>query len=135
MGRWMKLGTNPLTICDSAHNPSGMREVMKQLKREKHDKLHMVLGFMADKDVETMLDIMPKSANFYFTQASNDRSMKAAELQQFAASIGYNGDVYNNVVDALQAARSNAGENDLVYVGGSMYVLAELLKALGYDEG
>ncbi len=135
MGRWMKLGTNPLTICDSAHNPSGMREVMKQLKREKHDKLHMVLGFMADKDVETMLDIMPKSANFYFTQASNDRSMKAAELQQFAASIGYSGDVYNNVVDALQAARSNAGENDLVYVGGSMYVLAELLKALGYDEG
>lgn len=136
MGRWMKLGTKPLTICDSAHNPSGMQEVLKQIKREKFDKLHMVLGFMADKDVETMLNILPKSANFYFTQAGNSRSMKVETLQKLAAKIGYSGERYDHVGEALEAARSQAGENDLVYVGGSMYVLAELLKTLGYgDQG
>ena len=135
MGRWMKIGTKPLTICDSAHNPSGMTEVMKQLKREKHDKLHMVLGFMADKDVAAMLDMMPKSANYYFTQADTVRSMKADELSLLAASMGYTGGVYNNVTDALAQARRVAGENDLVYVGGSMYVLAELLRDLGYSDG
>ncbi len=135
MGRWMKLGTKPLTICDSAHNPSGMQEAMKQIKREKHDKLHMVLGFMADKDVETMLGLMPKSAHFYFTQAETVRSMTAATLQSLASQLGYSGEAFDHVAEALDAARSNAGEKDLVYVGGSMYVLAELLKSLGYDDG
>lgn len=134
MGRWMKLSDKPLTICDSAHNPSGMTEAMRQLKHEKRDKLHMVLGFMADKDVETMLDMMPKTATFYFTQASNERSLKAKDLKTLANRHGLEGDLYNNVQDALKAARAAAGDHDLIYVGGSMYVLAELLKWLGYGE-
>jgi len=134
LGRWMKLGEKPLTICDSAHNPPGMEQVMTQLKREPHDKLHMVLGFMADKDIDTMLDLFPKSAYFYFTQAQTSRSMTAQALQSKAASMGITGDSYQHVTDALKAARDAAGENDLIYVGGSMYVLAELLTALGYDD-
>ena len=97
--------------------------------------MHMVLGFMADKDVETMLGLMPKSAHFYFTQAETVRSMTAATLQSLASQLGYSGEAFDHVAEALDAARSNAGEKDLVYVGGSMYVLAELLKSLGYDDG
>ena len=132
MGRWMKLDKSPLTICDSAHNPPGMAGVMRQLKHESHDKLHMVLGFMADKDVDAMLEMMPKTATFYFTQAGNDRSMKAAALKAIAATHGLEGQDYDSVQEALTAARAAAGAQDLIYVGGSMYVLAELLQWLGY---
>lgn len=134
MGRWMKLGSNPLTICDSAHNPPAMKEVMKQLAAEQYDKLHMVLGFMADKDVTTMLDMMPKDACYYFTQAQSSRSMKSNKLRSLAAKTGIQGNIYNNVMDALNAARGQAGEGDMIYVGGSMYVLAELLKGLNYQD-
>lgn len=134
MGRWMKIGTSPLTICDSAHNPPGFAQVLKQLKHERFDKLHMVLGFMADKDVEDMLGQLPKSTVMYFTQAQSSRSMKATELQRMATAMGFEGNAFDNVSDALAAARAAAGAKDLVYVGGSMYVLAELLQALGYDD-
>ena len=134
MGRWMKLGTEPLTICDSAHNPPGMAEAMRQLKCERHDKMHMVLGFMADKDIAAMLEMMPKTATYYFTQASNKRTLKAKDLKALATRHGLDGDTYNNVQDALKAARKAAGNKDLIYVGGSMYVLAELLTWLGYGD-
>lgn len=134
MGRWMKLGSNPLTICDSAHNPPAMKEVMKQLAAEQYDKLHMVLGFMADKDVTTMLDMMPKDACYYFTQAQSSRSMKSNKLRSLAAKTGIQGNIYNNVMDALNAARGQASEGDMIYVGGSMYVLAELLEGLNYQD-
>ena len=134
MGRWMKLGEKPLTICDSAHNPPGMAQVLAQLKREPHDRLHFVLGFMGDKDISTMLDMFPKSAGFYFTQAQTSRSMSALALREKAASIGIHGDAFNHVTEALEAARAAASKKDLIYVGGSMYVLAELLTALGYGD-
>ena len=134
LGRWMKLGEKPLTLCDSAHNLPGMTQVMSQLKREPHNKLHMVLGFMADKDVKAMLDLYPKSALFYFTQAQTTRSMTAVELQQLAGSMGIHGEAFAHVIDALNAAREAADSDDLIYAGGSMYVLAELLSALGYED-
>ena len=134
LGRWMKLGEHPLTICDSAHNPPGMTQVMAQLKREPHERLHFVLGFMADKDISSMLDMFPKSAGFYFTQAQTNRSMSAQSLQEQAARIGIHGDAYGHVTEALEAARAAASDKDLIYVGGSMYVLAELLTALGYGD-
>ena len=134
LGRWMRLGEKPLTICDSAHNPPGMTQVMAQLKREPHERLHFVLGFMADKDISSMLDMFPKSAGFYFTQAQTSRSMSAKDLQEKAASIGIHGDAYGHVTEALEAARAAASDKDLIYVGGSMYVLAELLTALGYGD-
>ena len=135
MGRWMKLEDKPLLICDSAHNPDAIAVVMRQLEAERRGKLHLVVGFMADKDVETILGILPGNASFYFTQAQTPRSMSAADLRAAAARHGILGNDYDNVEQALAAARQAADENDLIYVGGSMYILAELLAMMGYGDG
>ena len=134
MGRWMKLGENPTIICDSAHNPPGMETIIKQLKREQYAKLHMVVGFMADKDVISMLKLLPDNALYYFTQAQTSRSMTADDLKALAEKVALKGDTYSHVHDALQAAIKAAKPKDLIYVGGSMYVLAELFAALGYGD-
>lgn len=134
MGRWMKVADEPLTICDSAHNPAAFEQVLRQLKNENSKKLHLVLGFMADKDVKSILAMMPKDAAYYFTKANIQRSMTAKKLQQAAAKAELQGDTYSNVTEALEAARKAAGKDDLIYVGGSMYVLAELLQGLGYGD-
>lgn len=134
MGRWMRLGTHPLVICDSAHNPAGIEQVIKQLKHEDYKRLHMVMGFMADKDVKSILNLLPKDAVYYFTQAQTSRSMTVEQLQSLAAKCGIEGSIYNNVSEALDAARKQANDEDLIYVGGSMYVLAELLIALNYGD-
>ena len=134
MGRWMKIDDKPLTICDSAHNPPAMEQAIRQLRREKYKNLHIVLGFMADKDVNTMIKMMPATAKLYFTQAHNNRALTAKKLQQAAKKLGYDGETYDDVTEALKAARDAADPKDLVYVGGSMYVLAELLTAIGYDD-
>lgn len=134
MGRWMKLGENPTIICDSAHNPPGMETIIRQLKREQYAKLHMVMGFMADKDVISMLKLLPDKALYYFTQAQTSRSMTADDLKALAEKVALKGDTYNHVYDALQAAIKAAEPEDLIYVGGSMYVLAELFAALGYGD-
>jgi dihydrofolate synthase/folylpolyglutamate synthase len=133
MGRWMKLADKPRVICDSAHNPPAFELAMKQLKAERYNNLHIVLGFMADKDVTTMLKLVPGNAKVYFTQAQTSRSMTAETLSQAAGKCGMKGGAYHHATDALAAARKAAGDKDLIYVGGSMYVLADLLKALGYD--
>ena len=135
LGRWMELGTDPRLLCDSAHNPSAFEIAMRQLRKERRGKnLHMILGFMADKDVSSMLKLLPGDTTFYFTQAHTSRSMKAVDLQAAAARQGIKGDTYDRVEDALDAARKHADPQDVIYVGGSMYVLAELLKALGYGD-
>ena len=134
MGRWMKLDDKPLLICDSAHNPDAIALVMRQLEDERRGKLHLVMGFMADKDVESILDILPGNASFYFTQAQTKRSMTASDLKAAAARHGLYGNAYGDVDAALAAARQAADDKDLIYVGGSMYVLAELLTSMGYDQ-
>ena len=134
MGRWMKLGDSPRVICDSAHNPAGMEIAMRQLKREHYSQLHMIVGFMADKDVINMLKMLPANAKFYLTQAQTTRALPVKELKSLAAKCSIKGETYNNVAEALEAARKNAGPDDLIYVGGSMYVLAELLTSLGYGD-
>ena len=134
MGRWMKLDENPLLICDSAHNPDAIGLVMRQLEEERRGKLHLILGFMADKDVSSILDLLPGNATLYFTQAQTPRSMSARDLKKAAAKHGLLGNAYDNVEEALAAARQVAEPHDLIYVGGSMYVLAELLTMLGYGE-
>ena len=134
MGRWMKIGDTPRAICDSAHNVAGITQALKQLSNEYYDTLHMVMGFMADKDVEGILELLPKKANYYFVQAHTSRALPADQLQTLAAKHGLKGEVYPHVTYALEAARRVSGRKDLIYVGGSMYVLAELLKAIGYDD-
>jgi len=135
MGRWMKLDDAPLTICDSAHNVPAFKQVIRQLKLQHRDKLHMVLGFMADKDVEGMMEMFPLNARYYFTQAHTQRRMTAARALEVATRVGIKeAQAYDSVEQALAAARAAAGENDLIYVGGSMYVLAELLKSMGMGD-
>ena len=135
MGRWMKLGDKPLTICDSAHNVPGFKVVVRQLKLQRRNKLHMVMGFMADKNVAGILELLPLDAAFYFTQASTSRSMKANKVLELARQAGIkDARAFENVELALAAARDAAAPQDLIYVGGSMYILAELLKALGYGD-
>lgn len=135
MGRWMKLDDEPLTICDSAHNVPGFQVVVRQIKLQRRNKLHMVMGFMADKNVAGILELLPLDAYFYFTQASTSRSMTADKALELAKQAGIrHAQAFSTVQQALEAARAAAGPNDLIYVGGSMYVLAELLKSLGYGE-
>ena len=134
MGRWMTINDQPRTVLESAHNVAGITQAMKQLKHEYYDELHMVLGFMADKDVNGILDLLPKRATYYFTQAQTPRSMTAEQLKERASKHRLKGECYPNVVEALDAARQAANPRDLIYVGGSMYVLAELLTAINYDD-
>ena len=135
MGRWMKLDENPMTICDSAHNVPGFQVVVRQLRLLRRNKLRMVMGFMADKNVAGILELLPLDAAFYFTQATTSRSMKADQVLELAVQSGFReARAFANVEEALAAARADASPDDIIYVGGSMYVLAELLKALGYGE-
>lgn len=130
IGRWQKLGSKPLIICDSGHNVGAFTNIVQQLRQEEYDRLHMVIGFMKDKDVDDVLAMLPREATFYFTQAQSPRAMKASELQAKAARHSLQGECYDHVEDAYQAALYHAREHDMIYVGGSMYVLAELLPTL-----
>ena len=126
-GRWQTLSRNPLTIADIGHNPDGIREVLDQIKLTPHEKLHFVIGVVNDKDVQTMLGKLPKRATYYFCKADIPRGLDATLLAQKAAGFSLQGRVYNSVNEALAAARSAAAANDLVMVGGSAFVVAEVV--------
>lgn len=128
IGRWQTIGETPRVICDSGHNVGAFTHITEQLKKEDYESLHMVMGFMADKDVDKVLGMLPKDATYYFTQASTPRAMKAEELQKKAAAHGLHGKCYTTVDKAKNMAIAAAEAHDLVYIGGSMYVLAEALK-------
>jgi len=129
MGRWMIVANEPCrTICDSGHNIAGITAVTRQLAHERCDRLHMVMGFMRDKDLQHILPLLPQQATYYFTQAHTPRALPATELCAMAAEHGLNGQCHDDVALALQAARKAARPNDLIFIGGSMYVLAELFE-------
>jgi len=130
MGRWMKLSDSPLTICDCAHNAGAFTLVAKQLAAISYEHIHLVMGFMADKDLSRILPLLPKDGTYYFTQAHTSRALPANMLQAQAARYGLTGDAYDDVHQALAAARKAATRKDLIYVGGSMYLLAEVLEKL-----
>lgn len=125
-GRWMILSHSPITICDSAHNIAGIEHVTKQLNSMTYNQLHIIIGFMADKDIEHILQLLPQKAIYYFTQASTPRALNAQLLKQLASARGLHGDCYDNVNQAHNIALTHASNNDLIYIGGSMYVLSEL---------
>lgn len=132
MGRWMRLQDNPLVVCDSAHNVAGMEYAMRQLANTPAAHVHMVVGFMADKDVTSMLSLMPENATYYFTQVSSPRALKSTELRKRAAALNRHGRGYSTVEKAVKAALAAATPADMVYVGGSMYVLADFLAKWPY---
>ena len=127
LGRWHIIGANPLIVCDTAHNPEGISSVLKQVNATPRKKLHMVIGFVNDKNTEQILSLFPADATYYFTQASIPRALHASELKKRALASGLNGKSFDNVADALDSAKRSAGENDLIFVGGSTFVVAEVI--------
>lgn len=126
-GRWQTLSTNPLTICDTGHNPDGMEEVLKNIASVAYQHLHFVIGMVNDKDITKVLSMLPTDATYYFCKPDIPRGLEASSLQQQAIALGLQGDTYPSVPDALKAAQSKAGENDLVFAGGSTFVVAEIV--------
>lgn len=127
MGRWQIIGQKPQVICDTAHNIDGIKMTMAQLEDLKPSQLHLVLGFVNDKALEEIFDCLPKSGLYYFCAANNPRAMAADSLFELSQQKGLNGQVFDTVSAALQAAKSKATHNDVIYVGGSTFVVAEVL--------
>lgn len=126
-GRWQVLKTNPLTICDTGHNKDGITAVVSQLHRMHARQIHFVLGMVSDKDHDEVLRLLPKQATYYFCRADVPRALDAERLRQKAFKQGLNGSVYPSVMHAYRSAQNNAGPNDLVFVGGSTFVVAEVI--------
>ncbi len=129
-GRWQILSKKPLTICDTAHNVGGLQYIFRHLASIPHQRLHLVIGMVSDKDVNTVLTLVPKDAICYFTQASVNRAMPAEELTRRAKAIGMQGATYTDVASAYDSAISNASADDIIYIGGSTFVVADLLAYL-----
>jgi dihydrofolate synthase/folylpolyglutamate synthase len=126
-GRWQQLNSAPKVICDTAHNKHGLEIVLNQLKTEQFDSLHFVFGVVNDKDLDEILPLFPKNANYYFCKPNIPRGLDASILAQKALEFGLHGKVYNSVSEAYQNARQNATSTDFIYIGGSTFVVGEIL--------
>jgi dihydrofolate synthase / folylpolyglutamate synthase len=127
MGRWHILKYDPLIICDTGHNEDGIREVMKNINLTPHKDLHMVIGMVKDKDISKILSLLPQKAFYYFCEPTIPRAKPAKHLQLEAAKFGLNGAFYPTVQAAFHEAKKNAGNNDLIFIGGSTFVVAEII--------
>jgi dihydrofolate synthase/folylpolyglutamate synthase len=126
-GRWQLLGKNPSIICDAGHNTDGIHEIVTQIAKTAFKKLHMVIGVVNDKDVSKMLALLPKKATYYFCKADIPRGMDSKLLKKEAVKKGLNGKSYASVNEALENAKMNAGIDDLIFIGGSTFVVAEVV--------
>lgn len=125
-GRWQQLGTNPLIICDTGHNAEGVQEVVTQISQQKFKNLFIVWGMVKDKEPDQVLSLLPQQAHYYFCQASIPRAMDAGLLKQAAGRFGLAGEVIPDVNEALSSAKSRAGSDDFIFIGGSTFVVAEI---------
>jgi dihydrofolate synthase/folylpolyglutamate synthase len=126
-GRWQILNKSPLTICDTGHNKEGLEYVIGQLESIPKSALHMVIGFVNDKDLGLVLPLFPKDASYYFTKASLPRALDESVLKSEASKYGLKGESYPDVKSALNAAREKAMPTDLIFIGGSTFVVAEVI--------
>ena len=129
MGRWQVVQTAPTVVCDTGHNVGGFQYIVEQLREQsaKSDKLRIVFGMVNDKDISTVLSMLPKEAIYYFTKASVKRALDENELRRMAAAYGLEGQPYPTVDDAYHAALKDASPDDFIYVGGSSYVVADFM--------
>jgi dihydrofolate synthase/folylpolyglutamate synthase len=125
-GRWQKLGDHPLVVCDTGHNEAGIREVLKQISRQKYTTLHLVWGMVSDKDPGRVLALLPKNALYYFCQAKIPRAMSATQLKENAKMYQLEGEVIEDVNLAIDRAKKNASAEDMIFIGGSTFVVAEI---------
>lgn len=126
-GRWQQLKTNPKVICDTAHNSHGLKIVLNQIKKEKFEQLHIVLGVVNDKDLDEILPLFPKKAKYYFCKPNISRGLDALILQKKAEDFQLIGKAYNSVSNAYREAMNKSSKNDFIYIGGSTFVVAEIL--------
>lgn len=127
MGRWQQLSENPQIIADTAHNEAGLKSTMAQIAEESFDRLHIVLGVVNDKNLDEILPLFPKNAQYYFCKPNLPRGLAASELSGHASRYGLKGHVFNSVTEAYQNALEYAAPSDFIYVGGSTFVVAEIL--------
>ncbi len=127
MGRWQKLSSSPLAYCDTGHNIDGIKQVLAQIALTSHKKLHFVLGVVSDKKIEPILNILPKDAVYYFCCPQIPRGLNELELMDRAVSSGVKGHAFKSVKSAYSAALKKAKAKDLVFVGGSTFVVAEVV--------
>jgi dihydrofolate synthase/folylpolyglutamate synthase len=128
MGRWECLQESPRLFLDVAHNEHGMHALLEQLATLEYHQLHIITGMVKDKDVDTVLGLLPKDAVFYFSNAHIPRAMPAEEVAEKAKAIGIIGSVFENVNEAIAAANKNAHPNDLIIVMGSIFLVAEVTR-------
>jgi dihydrofolate synthase/folylpolyglutamate synthase len=126
-GRWQILGTEPKIVCDTAHNKEGLAYVMKQIGTEKFNELHIDFGVVNDKDLNSIIPLLPKTATYYFCKPDVQRGLDAEVLKTTFAKNELIGRAYTSVQDALNSAKLAAKEDDLIYVGGSTFVVAEII--------
>ena len=126
MGRWMTLQRNPHVVCDTGHNVGGWQYLSRRLKSI-DGTLHMIIGFVNDKDVSHILEMMPKTARYYLTNAQIERAMPVAQLAEMATECGLVGEQFPSVEDAYNAALANASTEDTIFIGGSTFIVADLL--------
>ncbi|MDE6347517.1 MAG: bifunctional folylpolyglutamate synthase/dihydrofolate synthase, partial [Bacteroides sp.] len=127
MGRWQKLQESPTLICDTGHNVGGITYIAAQLKQQTYRQLHIVIGMVNDKDIRGVLALLPQEATYYFTKASVKRALSEEELQKLASAAGLKGHCYPDVPTAVKAAQEKSLPEDFIFVGGSSFIVADLL--------
>lgn len=132
-GRWMEINDKPRVICDTGHNIGGFTYIVHQLKNENYTNLHIIIGFVNDKDIDHILEILPRNAKYYFTQASIPRALNCDTLSNKASEKGLYGGTFKSVVSAYQDAINKCADTDMVYIGGSTFVVADILSYLNHQ--
>lgn len=127
MGRWQVLSKQPFTVCDTGHNEAGIKLILAQINQQSFEKLHFVLGVVNDKDITNILQLLPKNATYYFCQAKIPRALEVDILEEKAMAVGLSGTAFPTVEAAYQAAQKNATAQDMIFIGGSTFVVAEVV--------
>ena len=126
-GRWQTLSSYPTIVCDTGHNVGGLTYVMEQLKKQTYTNLHIVVGFVKEKDVNSVLELFPKEATYYFCSPAIARGLNVNTLKEIATAKGLQGEPYSSVAEALNVAKAQALPTDFIFVGGSTFVVAEVV--------
>ena len=129
-GRWQQIQVNPTIVCDTGHNVAGISSIVTQIQQQSYKHLHIVIGMVNDKDIKGVLQLLPTEATYYFTQASIQRAMPAKVLQTLAEPLQLKGETYPTVMEATKAAIANSTKHDFIFIGGSSFIVADLLSAL-----
>src|SRR5690606_36005734 len=127
-GRWEVIGKKPLVVLDVAHNEDGIRMILQQLEIIAATRVHIIIGMVKDKEIQQILELLPKTAHYYFTQANIPRALEKEQLQEMAAYLNLKGDVYADVNEALKEAHNHAGENDIILICGSVFLVSEVTR-------